>query len=71
MGKYLDVANRLSHRILAGDYHFQPVPAERELALEVGVSHLTARKAIQKLLNEGLLCRMENGRLAVPRRPER
>ncbi len=33
----------------------------------MGVSHATARKAVQRLLNEGLLCRMENGRLAVRR----
>jgi DNA-binding transcriptional regulator YhcF (GntR family) len=68
-GKYQVLAERLSRRIRAGDYHLQPLPAERELATEVGVSHMTARKAIQQLLEEGLLCRQENGRLAV-RQPE-
>lgn len=43
----------------------QPVPAERELAAEIGVSHATARKAIQRLLDDGLLCRLDNGRLEV------
>jgi len=33
--------------------------------VEVGVSHNTARKAVQVLLDQGLLVRLENGRLAV------
>jgi DNA-binding LacI/PurR family transcriptional regulator len=37
------------------------------LATEIGVSHATARKAVQVLLDSGLLCRLESGRLAVPR----
>jgi DNA-binding LacI/PurR family transcriptional regulator len=65
--KYISIAERLSRRIRAGDYHLQPLPAERELAAEVGVSHATARKAIQRLLDEGLLLRLENGRLSVNR----
>ena len=63
--KYTRVAERLSQRILAGDYHVQGLPAERDLAVEVGVSHMTARKAIQKLLHDGLLRRLANGRLEV------
>ncbi|MEX0652800.1 MAG: GntR family transcriptional regulator [Phycisphaeraceae bacterium] len=66
-GKYLHVAERLSRRILSGDYHLHGLPAERELAEEVGVSHVTVRKAIQKLLDEGLLRRETNGRLEVQR----
>jgi DNA-binding LacI/PurR family transcriptional regulator len=61
------VAERLSRRILAGDYHVHGIPAERELAQDVGVSHMTARKAIQLLLEEGLVYRQPNGRLAVAR----
>jgi DNA-binding LacI/PurR family transcriptional regulator len=61
------VAERLSRRILAGDYHIHGIPAERELAQDVGVSHMTARKAIQLLLEEGLVYRQANGRLAVAR----
>ncbi len=63
--KYLLVAERLSHRIRAGDYHVHGVPSERELALQVGVSHATLRKSIQVLLDAGLLIRQPNGRLAV------
>jgi DNA-binding LacI/PurR family transcriptional regulator len=65
--KYISIAERLSRRIRAGDYHLQPLPAERELAAEVGVSHATARKAVQRLLDKGLLFRLENGRLSVNR----
>lgn len=59
------IAERLSHRIKSGDYHLHGVPAERELAAQVGVSYMTVRKAIQLLLERGLLTRLPNGRLAV------
>jgi DNA-binding LacI/PurR family transcriptional regulator len=65
--KYKRAAERLSRRILAGDYHAHGIPAERDLAQDVGVSHMTARKAIQVLLEEGLVYRQANGRLAVAR----
>ncbi|CAN5367914.1 hypothetical protein BH10PLA1_BH10PLA1_01570 [soil metagenome] len=64
-GKYLRVAERLSLRIRSGDYHLNGVPAERDLANEVGVSYTTIRKATQHLLDAGLLYRLPNGRLAV------
>ncbi|HEX4123202.1 MAG TPA: GntR family transcriptional regulator, partial [Tepidisphaeraceae bacterium] len=69
-GKASQVVERLSQRIRAGDYHLQSLPAERDLAQEIGVSHVTARKAIQMLMDEGLLRRLENGRLAVRRNTE-
>lgn len=64
-GKYLAVAERLSHRIRSGDYHVQGLPAERELATQVGVSCTTVRKALQRLVDQGLLYRQPNGRLAI------
>jgi DNA-binding transcriptional regulator YhcF (GntR family) len=64
-GKYLVVAERLSNRIRSGDYQISGVPAERELAAQVGVSYTTVRKAIQRLIDVGLLYRQFNGRLAV------
>ncbi len=63
--KYIAVAERLSRRILNGDYHIHGIPAERDLALDVGVSHMTARKALLKLLDDGLLYRLPNGRLDI------
>ncbi len=63
--KYMLVAERLSRRIKSGDYHLHGLPAERRLATQVGVSYMTARKAVQVLLDDGLLCRLPNGRLVV------
>ena len=64
--KYLAIAGRFAQRIRNGDYHLHEMPAERDLAVEAGVSHTTARKAVQHLVNEGLLYRQPNGRAAVP-----
>jgi len=64
-GKFVNVAERLSHRIKSGDYQISGVPAERDLAAEVGVSYTTVRKAVQRLIDAGLLYRQLNGRLAV------
>lgn len=63
--KYLKVVDRLATRIKNGDYHIQGVPSERDLAVEFGVSHMTARKAVLKLIKDGLMVRLPNGRLAV------
>jgi LacI family transcriptional regulator len=68
--KYGLIAERLSHRIKNGDYHLHGVPAERELASQVGVSYMTVRKAVQVLLDRGLLTRLPNGRLAVRSRDD-
>jgi DNA-binding LacI/PurR family transcriptional regulator len=50
---------------LRGDYVLRPVPAESKLAVEVGVSRMTARKAVLRLVDQGLLVRADNGRLVV------
>ncbi len=63
--KYRLIAERLSQQIRNGDYHLHGVPAERKLASQVGVSYMTVRKAIQLLLDRGLLTRLPSGRLAV------
>jgi DNA-binding LacI/PurR family transcriptional regulator len=65
MGKFKSIANLLENRIHHGDYLLKEVPSERELALEVKVSHMTARKAILHLVEKGLLVRQPNKRLAV------
>jgi len=62
--KYIDVADRLAARIRNGDYHLNELPAERELAVEAGVSYATARKAVQTLVEKGILRRLPNGRAA-------
>jgi LacI family transcriptional regulator len=55
----------LERRIRHGDYLLTGLPAERDLSNEVGASRMTARKAIERLLKQGLLKREANGRLAI------
>lgn len=70
MSKSNQVLSILERRIRHGDYLGQDLPAERELALEIGVSRMTARKAVQRLVESGLLQRQPNGRVAVSKGKE-
>ncbi|HEX2951973.1 MAG TPA: LacI family DNA-binding transcriptional regulator [Armatimonadota bacterium] len=65
MRKTRDVVEYLKIRILNGDYLLQSLPSERELARETGVSYMTARKAMQELIHQGLIVRNANGQSAV------
>jgi DNA-binding LacI/PurR family transcriptional regulator len=67
MTKTTQIQTILEHRIRHGDYLLTGLPAERELSLEVGVSRMTTRKAIERLMKKGLLYRQPNGRVAVCR----
>jgi hypothetical protein len=62
------IQRMLEGRIRHGDYHSRDLPTERELAEEVGVSRMTARKAVQRLVDQGLLLRLANGRVTANRR---
>lgn len=70
MAKYLQIVKLLESRIRHGDYLLKEIPAERELASEVGVSQITARKAFLELVNKGMLVRKPNGRLQINRDKE-
>lgn len=61
MKRYTEVAEYLRVRVLNGDYQLKSLPSERQLAQEAGVSYMTARKAVQTLIAEGLLIRDKNG----------
>jgi hypothetical protein len=58
----------LERRILGGDYLVTPLPTVRELAAELGVSYVTARKALVGLQDRGLLERTETGRPMLAKR---
>ncbi len=60
--KYHEVADRLAARIQNGDYNLTVLPSERELASQIGASYATARRAVQHLVEQGLLRRLPNGR---------
>lgn len=63
--KHLQISNLLERRILKGDYAKTGIPAERELAEEIGVSRVTLRKALDELGRKGLVERSPNRRLAL------
>ena len=51
---YVQVADELRSRIDSGQYPGR-VPSSYDLADELGVSHLTVRRALEQLISEGLL----------------
>ncbi|MDF3057616.1 MAG: GntR family transcriptional regulator [Rariglobus sp.] len=55
------IRKRLQH----GDHPASPLPGERQLAIELGLSRPTVRKAVRQLADEGLLARGPTGRLTV------
>lgn len=61
--KYPEIAGVLRSRLDRGDYALNRLPSGRKLAAELGVSYLTARRAITHLIDGGELIREDNGRL--------
>lgn len=68
MGKADRIASVLTRRIAQGDYLAAPLPSERVLADQEGVSYMTARKAVLSLIERGILTRTDTGRLVVKER---
>nr|WP_315480244.1 GntR family transcriptional regulator [uncultured Rhodoferax sp.] len=66
---YLQLAHQLEQDIRAGTYRVdQALPSERVLSESLGVSRITARKAIEVLVGQGLvLCRQGSGNFIAPR----
>lgn len=63
--KQMQITRLIKKRIASGVYLNDPIPSERAIAAETGVSYMTARKAVQQLLEAKVLDRAENGRLTV------
>ena len=68
MAKHVQTSDLLERRIRRGDYLTQELPTEAELAEEMGVSRVTARRAVGSLLRKGLVTRKPYGRLQVNQR---
>jgi hypothetical protein len=64
-GKREEIAQAIRERIRRGDYPQGLLPGERVLAAQSGVSHMTARKAVQLLIKQGIVAREPNGRLTA------
>ena len=69
MLKYRQMVELLEQRINNGEYPEGKLPAVRLLAEDIGVSYLTARQAVQKLIADGVLRRADNSRLEICNRP--
>ena len=63
--KYTEVMSVIKRRIREGDYLLDSIPGERKIAEETGVSYMTARRAVQELLDEEVLIRQPSGSLDV------
>ena len=68
--KFKDVMSVIERRIRQGDYVLTPIPGERKIAEETGVSHMTARKAVRVLIDQKVLIRRPNGSLDIHRGPQ-
>ncbi len=62
--KYLTIASIIETRLNSGDYAVDGIPGERRIAEELGVSHMTARKAVQHLIAQGVVAKRPAGRIA-------
>ena len=63
--KYEHVSDLLERRIRHGDYLIKEFPTDRQLSAEFEVDPRTARRAVARLVDGGLLVRRSNGRPAV------
>jgi DNA-binding LacI/PurR family transcriptional regulator len=63
--KFKEVMSVIERRIRRGDYLLRPIPSERKIAEETGVSHMTARKAVRALIDQKVLVRGTTGALSI------
>ena len=65
MSKYSEIAELVKRRIRKEDYTVNRFPGIRKLAEDCGVSYLTARQAMLKLVDDGVLLQKENGYFSI------
>ncbi len=65
MSKYEAIAEMVKRRIDREDYAVNRFPGIRKLAEDTGVSYLTARQALLKLVEEGVLLQKENSYFVI------
>ena len=65
MSKYSEIAELVKRRIRKEDYTVNRFPGTRKLAEDCGVSYLTARQAMLKLVDDGVLLQKENGYFSI------
>jgi len=63
LSKAEQVIEILEARVRRGKYLLREFPPERDLAEEMGVARMTARKAILALVDMGVLAKLPNGRI--------
>jgi len=64
--KYQQIERTLGERICKGFYARSALPGERELAQEFQVARVTVRTALQRLLDQGLVVRLQDSGPLVP-----
>jgi len=61
--KYIQAAELIRSRVGHGEYLNLPLPGAPKLAKECGISYLTARQALARLVESGEFVRKDNGRI--------
>ena len=56
--KYVQIAEVLQRRIAHGDYLSGALPGAPKLMQEFGISYMTTRQAMQKLIDDGTVIRV-------------
>jgi DNA-binding transcriptional regulator YhcF (GntR family) len=63
--KHHAISQLIKQRIDSGVYYGQAIPGAKAIAAELGVSYMTARKALEQLVERNVLTRLENSRLTA------